>query len=92
MRKFIRRKILPIFENLRFVSKLFVHLAKLHSLAMKWDGYERDVKNLLNWIMSEANRFSGEVTSRGDKGVEDHIHSCKVCRNEIIMKVLPMNV
>jgi hypothetical protein len=61
-----------------FVSKLFGYLEKLHSLARKWDGYERDVKNLLNWIMSEANRFSEEVTSRGDKGVEDHIQSCKL--------------
>ena len=55
-------------------------MKKLHRLAMKWDKYERDVKNLLNWIMSEANRFSSEVTTRGDKGIEDHIESCKVKR------------
>ena len=60
------------------MSKLFGHSEKLHSLAEKWDMFEREVKNLLNWIMSEANRFSGEVTNRGEKGVEDHIQSCKV--------------
>ena len=62
----------------RFVSKLFGHLDKLHSTCVKWDKFERDVKNLLNWIMSEANRFSGEVTSKGERGVEDHLMSCKV--------------
>ena len=34
--------------------------------------------DLLSWIMDEANRFSKEVTTRGDKGIEDHIESCKV--------------
>ena len=62
----------------RFVSKLFAHFEKLHSLATRWDKYEHDVKSLLNWIMSEANRFSGELTTQGDKGIEDHILSCKV--------------
>ena len=60
------------------MSKLFGHSDKLYCLAAKWDKFEIDVKNLLNWIMSEANRFSEEVTCKGDKGVEDHIQSCKV--------------
>ena len=28
--------------------------------------------------MEEAEKFSCEVTTRGDKGIEDHIMSCKV--------------
>ena len=36
------------------------------------------MKDLLEWIMDEANSFSKEVTTKGDKGIEDHIESCKV--------------
>ena len=43
-----------------------------------WRDYEGKVKELLSWIMSEAESFSAEVTTKGDKGVEDHIASCKV--------------
>ena len=60
------------------MAQLCAHSDKLNSLAGQWDHFERDVKNLLNWIMDEANRFSGEVTTQGDKGIEDHIESCKV--------------
>ena len=59
------------------MSQLNEHLDKLHSVATRWDKFEWDVTNLLNWITNEANRFSGEVTTQGDKGVEDHIESCK---------------
>ena len=47
-----------------------------------WQRYEKEVKDLLSWIMDEANKFSKEVTTRGDKGIEDHIESCKVSRIE----------
>ena len=43
-----------------------------------WEKYEGEVKKLLNWIMAEADKFSSEVTTLGDKGIEDHIMSCKV--------------
>ena len=43
-----------------------------------WEKYEGEVKKLLNWIMAEADKFSTEVTTLGDKGIEDHIMSCKV--------------
>ena len=36
------------------------------------------MKELLNWIMSEADSFSKDVTTRGDKGVADHVITCKV--------------
>ncbi len=52
---------------------------ELLELQHGWGEYEAEVKGLLNWIISEAQRFSKEVTTRGDKGVEDHIESCKVC-------------
>ena len=60
---------------------------RLFSLTTRWDEYERDVKNLLNWIMDEANRFSGEVTTQGDKGIEDHIESCKVHVVHVVLHV-----
>ena len=47
-----------------------------------WQRYEKEVKDLLSWIMDEANKFSKEVTTRGDKGIEDHIESCKVSQIE----------
>ena len=43
-----------------------------------WEKYEGEVKKLLNWIMAEADKFSTEVTTLGDKGIKDHIMSCKV--------------
>ena len=43
-----------------------------------WEKYEGEVKNLLNWIMAEADKFSTEMTTLGDKGIKDHIMSCKV--------------
>lgn len=43
-----------------------------------WEKYEGEVKKLLNWIMAEAERFSCEVTTLGDKGIKDHIGSCEV--------------
>ena len=61
---------------------------RLFSLTTRWDEYERDVKNLLNWIMDEANRFSGEVTTQGDKGIEDHIESCKVHVVHVVLHVV----
>lgn len=50
-------------------------LLGIHEL---WEKYEGEVKKLLNWIMAEAERFSCEVTTLGDKGIKDHIGSCKV--------------
>ena len=44
----------------------------------QWEEYEKGVNGLLSWIMEEAEKFSREVTTRGDKGIEDHIMSCKV--------------
>ena len=35
-----------------------------------WEKYEGEVKKLLNWIMAEAERFSCEVTTLGDKGIK----------------------
>ena len=51
---------------------------KLLGLLDYWQRYEKEVNDLLSWIMDEANRFSKEVTTQGDKGIEDHIESCKV--------------
>ncbi len=36
------------------------------------------MKDLLGWIMSEADGFSKDVTTPGDKGVIDHMETCKV--------------
>ena len=44
----------------------------------QWEKYEKGVNGLLSWIMEEAEKFSCEVTTCGDKGIEDHIMSCKV--------------
>ena len=40
--------------------------------------YEQTVSELLDWVMTEAENFAKEVTTRGDKGVVDHIDSCEV--------------
>lgn len=48
----------------------------------QWEEYEKGVNGLLSWIMEEAEKFSREVTTRGDKGIEDHIMSCKVSRGK----------
>ena len=36
------------------------------------------MSELLDWVMTEAEKFAEEVTTRGDKGVVDHIKSCEV--------------
>ena len=43
-----------------------------------WEQYEKNVKELLGWIISEADSFSKDVTTPGDKGVVDHIETCQV--------------
>ena len=52
---------------------------ELLEIQREWRVYEATVSELLNWIIAEAQRFSREVTTKGDKGVEDHVESCKVC-------------
>ena len=47
--------------------------------------YERTVSGLLDWVMTEAETFAREVTTRGDKGVEDHIQSCEVCIKNFVI-------
>ena len=47
-------------------------------LLEKWVEYEKAVSELLDWVMTEAENFAREVTTRGDKGVSDHITSCEV--------------
>ena len=66
---------IPIF----FSSSLFSRCEVLIGLVVLWNRYEAEVKGLLDWITTEANSFSKEVTTRDEKGVEDHIESCKVC-------------
>ena len=51
---------------------------ELLKIQEQWEEYEKGVNGLLSWIMEEAEMFSCEVTTRGDKGIEDHITSCKV--------------
>ncbi|XP_065895085.1 uncharacterized protein [Dysidea avara] len=53
------------------------HQSHLEKLLDQWVTYERTVSGLLDWVMTEAETFAKEVTTRGDKGVEDHIHSCE---------------
>ena len=44
-----------------------------------WTDFEKQVGEFLNWVTEEAKRFSSEVTSTdGEKGVSDHMLSCKV--------------
>lgn len=47
-------------------------------LLERWVTYEQTVSELLDWVMNEAEKFASEVTTRGDKGVVDHIKSCEV--------------
>lgn len=47
-------------------------------LLERWVAYEQTVSELLDWVMTEAEKFAADVTARGDKGVEDHIKSCEV--------------
>ena len=51
---------------------------ELLGLADLWRRFETEVKELLNWVSTEAEGFSKEVTTEGDKGIEDHIESCRV--------------
>ena len=51
---------------------------ELLALLELWDHYEKDVKELLGWIMDEANSFSKDVTTKSDKGIVDHMETCKV--------------
>ncbi len=50
----------------------------LLELIALWNKYESEVKGLLDWITDEANKFSKQVTTKGDEGVEDYIQACKV--------------
>ncbi len=50
----------------------------LLGLIALWNKYESEVKGLLDWITDEANKFSKQVTTKGDEGVEDYIEACKV--------------
>ena len=36
------------------------------------------MKELLGWIMAEAESFSKDVTTYGEKGIIDHMETCKV--------------
>ena len=55
---------------------------ELLRIQKQWEEYEKGVNGLLSWIMEEAEKFSREVTTRGDKGIEDHIMLCKVSRGK----------
>lgn len=55
---------------------------ELLRIQKQWEEYEKGVNGLLSWIMEEAEKFSREVTTCGDKGIEDHIMSCKVSRGK----------
>ena len=61
-----------------FVTSLDKHCGEKHTLKGRWEEYEREVKDLLGWMTQEANRFSREVTEKGEKGIEDHVESCQV--------------
>jgi len=61
-----------------YVGQLGERCEELLGIQELWTKYEKEVKELLNWIMAEAEKFSSEVTTQGDKGIEDHITSCKV--------------
>ena len=62
----------------KFVGDLIGHLDYLLDLRTKWYTYEGEVKGLLEWIMSEAEDFSKDVTTYGEKGIKDHLDSCSV--------------
>ena len=54
------------------------HSGEKQALKERWEEYEKEVKDLLGWMTQEANRFSREVTEKGEKGIEDHLQSCQV--------------
>ena len=62
----------------KFVGDLIGHLDRVLDLRTKWYTYEGGVKGLLEWIMSEAEDFSKDVTTYGEKGIKDHLDSCSV--------------
>ena len=62
-----------------FIGQLGERCQELLGIQELWTRYEAEVKDLLNWIMAEAEKFSRDVTTQGDKGIEDHIESCRVC-------------
>lgn len=66
-----------------FVGDLIGHLDRLLVLRTEWLKYEGEVKGLLEWIISEADSFSKDVTTYGDKGIEDHINSCQVRQERV---------
>jgi hypothetical protein len=61
-----------------FVASMEHHSGEKQALKGRWEEYEREVKGLLGWMTQEANRFSREVTEKGEKGIEDHVQSCQV--------------
>lgn len=65
-----------------FVDKLCERQCELVSLLKLWEHYEGEVKELLSWIMAEADSFSKDVTTFGDKGIVDHMETCKVGEGE----------
>ena len=62
-----------------YAAQLFGRCDELLERQTKWASYEKEVKDLLNWIIEEADSFSRDMTTTGDKGIVDHIESCKVC-------------
>ncbi len=57
---------------------MYLRCDELLELIAQWNKYESDVKSLLDWITDEANKFSKQVTTKGDEGVEDYIKACEV--------------
>lgn len=49
-----------------------------------WNHYEQEVKELLGWIMSEADSFSKDVTTYGEKGIVDHMETCEVSYSDVV--------
>eukprot|EP00731_Ephydatia_muelleri_P022154 Em0014g745a len=70
-----------------FVATLDAHCGEKHTLKGRWEEYEREVKDLLGWMTQEANRFSREVTEKGEKGIEDHVESCQLFTDTLGAKV-----
>ena len=50
------------------------------------------MSELLDWVMTEAEKFAKEVTTRGDKGVVDHIKSCEVSNSYCLFVCLFMTL
>ena len=65
-------------ENFPLYQSLYVYVCVIEWLLERWVTYEQTVSELLDWVMTEAETFAKEVTTRGDKGVVDHIKSCEV--------------